>query len=89
MSTDTPGAARGAHWYKIFGLAVLSELELPEAIASMPPPTQAIDFIEIKEGPVPDFLPGGRKIANWIEVAGDECLYSVENICRMRVIAGR
>lgn len=79
---------RDLNWYEMFGLTVTSELELPEAIASEQP-SQLIDIVEIKEGPAPESLAGGRKIASWIEVAGDECLYRLENVCRMHVIAGR
>lgn len=77
------------HWYRIFGLAVRSEITLPEAAENLDPSAAPGDFVDIRLGPTPSALPGGAILSSWMEIDADECLYHFEDICRIHVAAGR
>ncbi len=89
MSMGPNSRLGSVHWYEMYGLVVRSELELPEALTAIDPPKVVDDFVDIREGHTPRSLKGGKQLADWIDVAGDQCLYWFQNVCRMLITGGR
>lgn len=75
------------HFYRLFGLTVASDLELPEAtpLGAIPPSAD----VEVELGAVPFSLPGGRRLGPWLEVEGQNCLLLFEGLGRFLVEHGR
>jgi hypothetical protein len=88
LTSNSLHGARDRHWYKIFGLLIRSEFELPEAKRTLED-LGAADIVDIRRGEAPRSLTAGRKIGDWVEASADECLYRLENIGRMLVSQGR
>lgn len=83
--------AQAARIYRIFGLSVLSELSLPEAIeleacevVSLGPPD-----VSIEVGSTPCALPEGREIDTWVVAAPGACLLRFAGIGHFFVEGGR
>jgi hypothetical protein len=82
-----PSDAR--HHYRVFGLTIASDLPLPEATPIDRDGIHAEADVQIELGAVPNTLPEGRKLANWLEVQDSKCLLRFEGIGRFLVEAGR
>lgn len=79
-----PGAR---HFYRIYGLTIASDLPLPEATALGETPANVDVHVEL--GTVPLSLPGGSRLAQWLEVKGQTCLLNFEGLGRFFVEHGR
>lgn len=78
-------------YYWVYGFALKSDFELPELreitreeAEAGPPP-----MVEIVKGPVPDALPGERRLAPWLAHAEGRWLVSIPDVGRLLVEAGR
>lgn len=79
----------GGFFYRVFGLTIASELALPEAAALDPRQLSGEADVHIRLGSVPTALPGGTKLASWLEFHDTTCLLSFEKIGRFLVESGR
>ena len=76
------------HSYRIAGLQVASEIELPGAIAAAQPPRASADIV-VRAGLVPDALEqASARGATW-EIAGDRFLFRVPDVARFLLTGGR
>ncbi len=82
--------ARPIYYYKLFGLAVRSEIEFPEFTMMEAEEISSTErpWAELIHSDVPLALEGSTKIAEWVEVTTSECLFSVEDKCRLLVSGG-
>jgi len=79
-------AGQPVHFYRVAGLAVASEIELPGAIAV---PRTAEPAVTIRAAAVPAVLEGAtKKGATW-QIAGDRFLFQVPGVARFLLSGGR
>lgn len=74
------------HFYRVAGLTVASEIELPGAIAAAQ--TSAPD-IAVRAGQVPEALPHASARGPTWEIAGDRFLFRIPNVARFLLTGGR
>lgn len=77
--------------YKVYGMTVKSEFELPELVRLGVSEPNKVKFpdVEIGRGKVPKYLPGGETSSSWVQVRGRTCLLRFANIARFLVEDGR
>lgn len=78
--------------YHLFGFPVTSEFELPELdtpTANHKTAGPAENTVEITNGPVPRTLEDGHKVKDFLEFSRTECVYSVKDVARYLISAGR
>lgn len=76
------------HSYRVAGLVVASEIELPGAIAAAPPAQAPLD-ISVRAGPVPESLPEASALGPTWEIAGDRFLFRIPDVARFLLTGGR
>lgn len=83
--------AEGPRFYDAFGLTLKSDFALPELGRReiSPVAAQSADVVEIKRSRGELSLAGSDRLADWIEVKENACLYRFEGFCRMLVEEGR
>jgi len=89
-SSDLRSFARQLHYYKLFGMAVRSEVEFPE-FTLLPPDerlTTSLPWVDVVYTDVPETLPDSFKVVDWIEATKTECLFHVAEKCRLLVSNG-
>ncbi|WP_282154056.1 hypothetical protein [Ruegeria atlantica] len=81
-----------SYFYHVFGFPLVSDFELPElgspniAGADAQLPDHAV---HITRGSVPTDLENGRKVEDFLEFNQTECTYSVKDVARYLISAGR
>lgn len=77
-------------YYKLFGLAVRSEIEFPEftKLAEAEMAATEYPWADLVHGNVPISLVEGTQIADWVETTETDCLFSVAEKCRLLVSNG-
>lgn len=73
------------HEYRLFGLAIRSELPLPELFAG---PSTDADAVDIRIGIVPD-EPSADDAVHWLRTDGTGAILTVNDIGRFRIDGGR
>jgi len=81
-----PGGA--VKFYRVAGLVVASEIELPGAIAAAQGPNAAANIV-VRAGRVPEALPRASARGPTWEIAGDKFLLSVPDVARYLLNGGR
>lgn len=76
------------HSYRVAGLGVASEIELPGAIAAAQPPGAPADIV-VRAGPVPDVLEQASARGPTWAIAGDKFLFRVPGVARFLLGGGR
>lgn len=79
------------NFYKVYGMTVMSELELPQ-LTKLPPPLHSNEpraDVSITLGEVADALPGRSASNRWVEVDGTRCLFRFAGVGRFLVEDGR
>jgi len=74
--------------YRVAGLVVASEIELPGAIAAAPRPAAAANIV-VRAGRVPETLPRASVRGPTWEIAGDKFLLNVPDVARYLLEGGR
>lgn len=74
--------------YRVAGLVVASEIELPGAIAAAPRPAAAANIV-VRAGCVPKTLPRASVRGPTWEIAGDKFLLNVPDVARYLLDGGR
>jgi hypothetical protein len=77
---------KSAFAYRVYGLAVASEIELPELPASSL--DAPVDLL-IRFGEVPEHLDDVQHQSSWFEANARACLITVPELCRLHVRDGR
>ena len=77
---------RPAFSYRVYGLAVASEIELPELPAS---PHDAPADLLIRLGDAPEHLDDVQHRSAWFEANDRACLITIPEVCRLHVREGR
>ena len=75
------------HFYRVAGLGVASEIELPGLIA--PARQDGRPEVTIRRGPVPAHLEGAQSVRPTFEIAGDRFLLRIPGVARFLLHAGR
>ncbi len=78
-----------AHLYSIYGLAVLSDFELPEASVHPQASAFVAPDVRIESGRTPRDITGGREFASWIVANDRACLLRFNGIGHFYVEDGR
>ena len=72
-------------FYRVSGLSVASEIDLPGLIAGAP---ERAPQVTIRRGPVPDHLPEATAAGPTWEIAGKQFLMRIPDIARFLLVAG-
>jgi hypothetical protein len=72
-------------FYRVSGLSVASEIDLPGLIAGSP---ERAPQVTIRRGPVPDHLPEATAAGPTWEIAGKQFLMRIPDIARFLLVAG-
>ncbi len=75
------------HSYRVAGLGVASEIDLPGLI--VPAPSGQPPDVTIRLGPVPSGLDGAGVVRPTYEIAGDRFLFRIRGVARFLLRAGR
>ena len=70
---------KGVQFYRVSGLSVASEIDLPGMIAGAP---ERAPQVTIRLGPVPEQLPDSTAIGPTWQIAGKQFLLGIPNIAR-------
>jgi hypothetical protein len=81
----------GPGLYHLYGLRVLSEVPLPEAVLLEAPGDLSTlePDVRVEEGPMPSGIPDGREFASWIVADRRSCLLRFEGVGSFYVEDGR
>ena len=80
------GWGRSVHSYRVAGLAVASEIELPGAI---PAQATSAPAVTVRAAPVPATLQDAARTGATWQIAGDKFLFQVPRIARFLLTGGR
>lgn len=88
---DFTPSDRPLYYYKLFGLAVRSEMEFPEFTVLMEEDFLTTTFpkVDVVLTDVPEALPDSIKVASWIEATKSNCLFHLAENCRLLVDSGK
>ncbi|MFA7486663.1 MAG: hypothetical protein WCY72_01085 [Lysobacteraceae bacterium] len=75
-----------AFFYRVYGLTVKSEIELPELLASSQ--DAPVDLV-IRLGDVPRHLEDIQHQSSWFEANARACLITIPDVCRLYIRDGR
>ena len=77
---------KSAFSYRVYGLSVVSEIELPELQASA---HDAPVDLRIRVGEVPERLDDVQHRSSWFQANAQACLITIPGVCRLHVRDGR
>ena len=75
-----------AFFYRVYGLSVKSDIELPELPAC---PQDAPIDLRIRFGDVPEHLDDVQHRSSWFEANAQACLITIAHVCRLYIRDGR
>lgn len=73
------------YFYQVYGLQVISDIELPELVQSR----KQTGDVEIKLDSVPESLPRSNAAGKWANYIGNRCLFRIDNVGRFLIENGQ